>query len=47
MNKYIIHIIHAFISVKSPYYTGYINYNHKLLIYNKLKPYIEINTENY
>ena len=26
--------IHAFISDKSPYYTGYINYNHRLLIIN-------------
>ena len=25
---------HAFISDKSPYYTGYINYNHRLLIIN-------------
>ena len=24
--------IHAFISDKSPHYTGYINYNHRLLI---------------
>ena len=26
--------IHDFISHKSPYYTGYINYNHRLLIIN-------------
>ena len=26
--------IHAFISDKSPYNTGYINYNHRLLIFN-------------
>ena len=26
--------IHAFISDKSPYYTGYINYSHRLLIIN-------------
>ena len=26
--------IHAFISDKIPYYTGYINYNHRLLIIN-------------
>ena len=26
--------IRAFISDKSPYYTGYINYNHRLLILN-------------
>ena len=31
--KYIT-IIHAFISDKSQYYTGYINYNHRLLILN-------------
>ena len=26
--------IHPFISDKSPYYTGYINYNHRFLIIN-------------